>query len=140
MGLVGGTLGSFVMIGACTQNQKGKKVCFLLGKDFVTWDMTDSVWAGVVAIAFDVPSGAYFCITIPVRTFLGALRSEVLVPRLSASHFELVELIVISYCRAGVPLVDGPLLSTFVLFVAPSGYVFLINFVWVAFDFLKGCL
>jgi hypothetical protein len=101
-------------------------------------------WAGVVAVTFDVSSGAYFCVAIPVRTFLGALRSDVLVPRLSASHFELIELIVISFCSAGKLLVDDILLSMFVLFrtafaPATTGFVFEINFAWVAFDFLEGC-
>ncbi len=85
-----------------------------------------------------------FCITIPVRTFLGALRSEVLVPRLFAPHFELVELIIVLYCKAGKLLVDDLLLSMFVLFrtafaATTTGCVFVISFAWVAFDFFEDC-
>ncbi len=122
---------------------EGKKVRFWLGKEFVTWDMADSMWAGFVAVTLDGPSSAYFQVLIPVRTFLGALRSEVLVPHLSPHHFELVELIAVSYSGVGKLLVDDPLLSKFILFrtafaVATAGGVFIINLAWVAFDFFEG--
>ena len=68
--------------------------------------MADSTWTGVIAVALDVPPGAQFNILIPVRMFLGALRSEVLVPCLTGFFYEFLALRIVSYNGAGKLLVN----------------------------------
>ena len=52
---------------------EGEKICLLFGRGFISWNVVDSVWAGVITVALDVPPGVHSNVLVPIRRFFGGI-------------------------------------------------------------------